>query len=173
MRRMNDDASAPRQCRDVRSTVRTGHAERTHHEAPLIDRAALLHLILRRVRQWAFVILKPNQIAPVEIAAANLASEKMFGLTDATPVGAHAEHGGNRTARALFVTEIDGPRYVRFPPDSDRLGGIAAGPFRAISEHIQLDCGPDPTSPALRASSASFVKIFFPAMRPDSQAPVI
>jgi hypothetical protein len=43
----------------------------------------------------------------------------------------------------------------------------------AISEHTQLDCGPDPTSPALRASSASFVKIFFPAMRPDSQAPVI
>jgi len=42
-----------------------------------------------------------------------------------------------------------------------------------ISEHIQLDCGPDPTSPDLRASSASFVKIFFPAMRPDSQAPVI
>jgi hypothetical protein len=41
------------------------------------------------------------------------------------------------------------------------------------SEHTQLDCGPDPTSPALRASSASFVKIFFPAMRPDSQAPVI
>jgi hypothetical protein len=29
------------------------------------------------------------------------------------------------------------------------------------------------TAPALRASSASFVKIFFPAMRPDSQAPVI
>jgi hypothetical protein len=43
----------------------------------------------------------------------------------------------------------------------------------AISEHTQLDCGPDPTSLALRASSASFVKIFFPAMRPDSQAPVI
>ena len=42
-----------------------------------------------------------------------------------------------------------------------------------LSEHTQLDCGPDPTSPALRACSASFVKIFFPAMRPDSQAPVI
>src|SRR5215469_2247754 len=41
------------------------------------------------------------------------------------------------------------------------------------SEHTQLDCGPDPTSPALRACSASFLKIFFPAMRPDSQAPVI
>jgi len=41
------------------------------------------------------------------------------------------------------------------------------------SEHTQLDCDPDPALPALRASSASFVKIFFPAMRPDSQAPVI
>jgi hypothetical protein len=41
------------------------------------------------------------------------------------------------------------------------------------SEHTQLDCNPDPTLPALRASSASFVKIFLPAMRPDSQAPVI
>jgi hypothetical protein len=41
------------------------------------------------------------------------------------------------------------------------------------SEHTQLDCDHDPTLPALRASSASFVKIFLPAMRPDSQAPVI
>jgi hypothetical protein len=41
------------------------------------------------------------------------------------------------------------------------------------SEHTQLDCGPDSTLPALRASSASFLKIFLPAMRPDSQAPVI
>ena len=59
------------------------------------------------------------------------------------------------------------------PPVSDQIADIAGDPVRAISEHIQLDCGPDPTSPALRASSASFVKIFFPAMRPDSQAPVI
>ncbi len=65
------------------------------------------------------------------------------------------------------------PEWVRSPPNGGNAGSAAAGPLSAISEHTQLDCGPDPTSPALRASSASFVKIFFPAMRPDSQAPVI
>jgi hypothetical protein len=58
-------------------------------------------------------------------------------------------------------------------PINRRSQGASASLKGAVSEHIQLDCGPDPTSPALRASSASFVKIFFPAMRPDSQAPVI
>jgi hypothetical protein len=45
------------------------------------------------MRQRAFVILNPDQIARVEIAAARLASEKMISLTDAKPVGALAEHG--------------------------------------------------------------------------------
>ena len=56
---------------------------------------------------------------------------------------------------------------------SEGLGKGTTASLEPKSEHTQLDCGPDPTSPALRASSASFVKIFFPAMRPDSQAPVI
>ena len=56
---------------------------------------------------------------------------------------------------------------------SEGLGKSTTASVEPKSEHTQLDCGPDPTSPALRASSASFVKIFFPAMRPDSQAPVI
>jgi bifunctional non-homologous end joining protein LigD len=56
---------------------------------------------------------------------------------------------------------------------SEGLGKGTTASVEPKSEHAQLDCGPDPTSPALRASSASFVKIFFPAMRPDSQAPVI
>jgi hypothetical protein len=56
---------------------------------------------------------------------------------------------------------------------SEGLGKGTTASVEPKSEHTQLDCGPDPTSPALRASSASFVKIFFPAMRPDSQAPVI
>ena len=60
----------------------------------------LLRLILRRVRQRAFVILNPHEIAPVEIAAARLALEKMFGLTNATPVDALAEH---RPARSRFI----------------------------------------------------------------------
>jgi hypothetical protein len=61
----------------------------------------------------------------------------------------------------------------RSTPRNGHRQTAPSGPIGAISEHTQLDCGPDPTSPALRASSASFVKIFFPAMRPDSQAPVI
>jgi len=64
-------------------------------------------------------------------------------------------------------------RQSGLPCIADLLLRCRQPPVGAISEHIQLDCGPDPTSPALRASSASFVKIFFPAMRPDSQAPVI
>jgi len=51
---------------------------------------------------------------------------------------------------------------------SVRVCGRATAIVERKSEHTQLDCGPDPTSPALQASSASFVKIFFPAMRPDS-----
>lgn len=56
---------------------------------------------------------------------------------------------------------------------SEGLGKGTTASVEPKSEHTQLDCGPDPTLPALRASSASFVKIFLPAMRPDSQAPVI
>jgi hypothetical protein len=56
---------------------------------------------------------------------------------------------------------------------SEGLGKGTTASVEPKSEHTQLDCGPDPTSHALRASSASFFKIFFPAMRPDSQAPVI
>ena len=52
----------------------------------------LLHAILRRVRQRAFVIQNPYVIPRVEIAAANVASEKVFGLANAPPVDALAEH---------------------------------------------------------------------------------
>ena len=56
------------------------------------DPVALLHPILRRVRQRTFVIQNPYVIPRVEIAAANLASEKMSNLAYATPVGALADH---------------------------------------------------------------------------------
>ena len=59
------------------------------------------------------------------------------------------------------------------PRDATMILAYHHGLSEEPSEHTQLDCSPDPTSPALRACSASFVKIFFPAMRPDSQAPVI
>ena len=55
-------------------------------------RFELLHAILRRVRQRAFVILNPYVIPRVEIAAANVASETLFDLMNAKPVGALAEH---------------------------------------------------------------------------------
>jgi hypothetical protein len=54
------------------------------------DPVALLSLILRGVRQRAFVIFKPNQIPRIEITAARLASEEMFGVGDPLPIGALA-----------------------------------------------------------------------------------
>jgi hypothetical protein len=44
------------------------------------------------VRQRAFVVLNPDQIARVEIAAAKVASKIMISLANAKPVGALAEH---------------------------------------------------------------------------------
>jgi hypothetical protein len=44
------------------------------------------------VRQFALVVLNPNEIPPVDPAVASLASKIMFGLTDAPPIGALAEH---------------------------------------------------------------------------------
>ena len=32
-------------------------------------------------------------------------------------------------------TELDGSRYIRFPPDSDRTADIAGGPVRANKRH--------------------------------------
>src|SRR5882757_5087539 len=55
-------------------------------------------------RLGRLVVLDPNQIPRIEIAAANLASEIMFGLADAPPVGPLAEH---RTARPRFIDRHD------------------------------------------------------------------
>jgi len=52
------------------------------------------------MRQRAFVILGPHQIPRIDPAVARLAPEKMFGLMDATPVGALAEH---RPAWSRFI----------------------------------------------------------------------
>jgi hypothetical protein len=49
-------------------------------------------LILRGVRQRTFVILDPYVISGIDPAVARFASEKMLSLTDASPVGALAEH---------------------------------------------------------------------------------
>jgi len=49
--------------------------------------------MLRGMRKRAFVVLGPNQIPRVDPAVARLASKIMFGLTDAPPIGALAEHG--------------------------------------------------------------------------------
>ena len=78
-----------------RSSSKSSHAPRARTDDPV----ALLRLILRRVRQRAFVIQNPYVIPRVEIAAANVASEKVFGLADAPPVGAFADH---RPARSRF-----------------------------------------------------------------------
>jgi hypothetical protein len=82
----------------MRRGYRAGHVG-TRHGARAVDLSALLSLILCRVRQWAFVIQNPNVIPRVKIAAANVASKKVFGLADALPVGALADH---RPARPGF-----------------------------------------------------------------------
>jgi hypothetical protein len=81
--------------RDETRTLRrpNSHAPRARADDPV----ALLRLILRRVRQRAFVIQNPYVIPRVEIAAANVASEKVFGLADAPPVGALADHRPTRS----------------------------------------------------------------------------
>jgi hypothetical protein len=57
-------------------------------------------LILRRVRQRAFVIINPYVISGIDPAVTRFASEEMLSLTDASPVGALAEH---RPARSRFI----------------------------------------------------------------------
>ncbi len=64
----------------------------------------LLHSILRRVRQRAFVVLDPHEIARVDKAAANLTSEIMLSLTDAPPISALADAG---SAQSRFVDRHD------------------------------------------------------------------
>jgi hypothetical protein len=61
---------------------------------------ALLRPVARGMRQRAFVVLKPNQIARVEITAACLAFEKMFGLGNVLPIGALAQ---DRPAWSRFI----------------------------------------------------------------------
>jgi len=57
-------------------------------------------LILRGVRQRAFVILNPYVIPRIDPAVARLAPEKMFDFPNSTPVGAFAEQ---RPARSRFI----------------------------------------------------------------------
>jgi hypothetical protein len=64
------------------------------------DPVALLRLILRRVRQRAFVILNPYVIPRIDPAVARLAPEEMFDFPNPTPVGALAEQ---RAARSRFI----------------------------------------------------------------------
>src|SRR5450631_140584 len=64
------------------------------------DPVALMRLILRRVWQRTFVVLDPHQIPRIDPAVARHASEKMFGFTNATPVGANAEQ---RPARSRLI----------------------------------------------------------------------
>jgi hypothetical protein len=78
-----------------RSAFQSSRAPRGRIDRPY----SLLRLILRRVRQRAFVVLDPSQIAHVDPTATRHASEKMFGLGDAPTIGALAER---RPARPRF-----------------------------------------------------------------------
>jgi hypothetical protein len=66
--------------------------------------SALLNPVLRRVRQRALVVIDPGEIAGVDKAVANPASEIMMSLRDAAPAGALAEH---LPARYRFVDRHD------------------------------------------------------------------
>jgi len=55
---------------------------------------------LRGARQRTFVILNPYVISGIDPAVARFASEKVLSLTDASPVGALAEH---RPAWSRFI----------------------------------------------------------------------
>jgi hypothetical protein len=70
------------------------------HESLADDPVGLLRLILRRVRQRAFVILNPYVIPRIDPAVARLAPEKMFDFPNPTAVGALAEQ---RPARSRFI----------------------------------------------------------------------
>ena len=80
--------------------------EPAHTRAALID---LLRLIARRVRQLAFVILNPTQIAHIDPTAACLASEKIFRLGDKPTIGALAD---DRPARSRLVDVRGNCHYV-------------------------------------------------------------
>jgi hypothetical protein len=95
--------------RTTERLAREGYAANTHRTrlhrttAPRgrADRSCtLLRLILRGMRQRAFVIFNPYVIPRIDPAVARLAPEKMFDLTNVSPVGALAEY---RPARFRFI----------------------------------------------------------------------
>jgi hypothetical protein len=101
--------SVPMRRRDERGTFRLSSSRAPR--APLIDRG-LLRLILRRVRQRAFVILNPRQIAPVDPAVAHLAPEIMLSFADAPPVGALAEYRpANLGSSIVMIAVICRPSF--------------------------------------------------------------
>jgi len=77
----------------LRRTHRCGFSKTRWRGAIRVSTMELLHSILRRVRQRAFVVLDPHEIARVDKAAANLTSEIMLSLTDAPPISALADAG--------------------------------------------------------------------------------
>jgi hypothetical protein len=78
------EANAPPAKPNERATARVG------------DHAALLRTSLRQVRHRAFVILNPHQIARLDKAAANLATEKMIDQPHARAACRRARQGPPR-----------------------------------------------------------------------------
>src|ERR1700730_9132701 len=107
--------------RTTERLAREGYAANTHRTrlhrttAPRgrADRSCtLVRLILRGMRQRAFVIFNPYVIPRIDPAVARLAPEKMFDLTNVSPVGALAEY---RPARFRFI-ELHDRRHLD-PPE--------------------------------------------------------
>src|SRR5258708_32290634 len=96
--------------RDERGTMRLSSSRALRGRAD--RRCSLLRLILRRVRQGAFVIINPYVISGIDPAVTRFASDEMLSLTDASPVGALTEH---RPARPRLIEVHDRSHYPHRP----------------------------------------------------------
>jgi hypothetical protein len=93
------------------------------------------------MRQRAFVILNPYVIPRIDPAVARLASEKMFGLTNATPVGALAEHG-TPWSGLLDGPVIWPPLKKRFVESKNQQKAVAGLRKSATASHIGIKHSP-------------------------------
>jgi|SRR5450631_75571 hypothetical protein len=67
---------------------------------------SLLRLILRGMRQRAFVVFDPHQMPHIDPAVARLASEKMFGLGDGPPIGRSPSNDPRGLGSSICMTVV-------------------------------------------------------------------
>jgi hypothetical protein len=98
--------------------------------AALIDRATLLRPITRRMRQRAFVILNPCQIAGIKPSAALVAAEIVLALVERRSTDTHAHPAPARprlsivTIAVMCTSQKNQPRF----PEADSHAAHGAPP---------------------------------------------